>query len=57
MDVSDGVMGINENTDLGEDSYVAASETKKAAAVPVTEIPSAVATGIYKVVIIAKMNL
>lgn len=32
MDVSDGVMGINENTDLGEDSYVAASETKKAAA-------------------------
>ena len=56
MDVSDGVMGINENTDLGEDSYVAASETKKAAAVPVTEIPSAAATGIYKVVIIAKMN-
>ena len=56
MDVSDGVMGINENTDLGEDSYVAASETKKATAVPVTEIPSAVATGIYKVVIIAKMN-
>lgn len=56
MDVSDGVMGINENTDLGEDSYVAASETKKAAAVPVTEIPSAAATGIYKIVIIAKMN-
>ena len=56
MDVSDGVMGINENTDLGEDSYVAASETKKAAAVPVTEIPSVAATGIYKVVIIAKMN-
>ena len=56
MDVSDGVMGINENTDLGEDSYVAASETKKAAAVPVTEIPSAATTGIYKVVIIAKMN-
>lgn len=56
MDVSDGVMGINENTDLGEDSYVAASETKKAAAIPVTEIPSAAATGIYKVVIIAKMN-
>ena len=56
MDVSDGVMGINENTDLGEDSYVAASETKKAAAVSVTEIPSAAATGIYKVVIIAKMN-
>ena len=56
MDVSDGVMGINENTDLGEDSYVAASETKKAAAVSVTEIPSAAATSIYKVVIIAKMN-
>ena len=56
MDVSEGMMSVNENTDLGEDSYVAASETKKAAAVPVVEVPSAAATGMYKVVIIAKMN-
>ena len=56
MDVSEGMMSVNENTDLGEDDYVAASDTKKAAAVPVVEVPSAAATGMYKVVIIAKMN-
>ena len=48
--------GTNENTDLGEDDYLVASDTKKAASVPVVEVPSAVATGMYKVVIIAKMN-
>lgn len=56
MDVSGGIMNVNENTDLGESEYVAASGTKKAAAIPVVEIPSAVDTGIHKVVIIAKMN-
>lgn len=56
MDVSGGIMDVNENTDLGENDYVAASDTKKAAAVPVVEVPSVSATGIYKVVIIAKMN-
>ncbi|MCM1190001.1 MAG: ammonium transporter [bacterium] len=56
MDVSGGIMDINENTDLGESDYSLASETKKAAAVPVVEIPSWTSTGIYKVVIIAKMN-
>ena len=56
MDVSGGIMEVNENTDLGENDYAAASETKKAAAVPVVEVPSVSATGIYKVVIIAKMN-
>ncbi len=56
MDVSGSVMSVNENTDLGESLYTAASETKKNAAVPVVEVPSAVSTGIYKVVIIAKMN-
>ena len=56
IDVSGGVMDVNENTDLGESEYDAASETKKAAAVPVVEVPSVSASGIYKVVIIAKMN-
>ncbi len=56
MDVSGGIMDVNENTDLGESDYVAASDTKKEAAVPVVEVPSVSATGIYKVVIIAKMN-
>lgn len=56
MDVSGGIMDVNENTDLGEDDYVAASDTKKDAAVPVVEVPSVSATGIYKVVIVAKMN-
>ncbi|MCM1540369.1 MAG: ammonium transporter [Blautia sp.] len=56
IDVSGGVMDVNENTDLGESEYDAASETKKKAAVPVVEVPSVSASGIYKVVIIAKMN-
>ncbi|MCM1063052.1 MAG: ammonium transporter [Eubacterium sp.] len=56
IDVSGGVMDVNENTDLGESEYDAASETKKAAAVPVVEVPSVSASGIYKVVVIAKMN-
>lgn len=56
MDVSGGIMDVNENTDLGESDYAAASETRRTAAVPVVEIPSVAATGIYKVVIIAKMN-
>jgi len=56
IDVSGGIMDVNENTDLGESEYDAASETKKAAAVPVVEAPSVSASGIYKVVIIAKMN-
>ncbi len=57
MDVSNTMtMDINENTDLGESDYVAASDIKKAASVPVVEVPSVSPTGIYKVVIIAKMN-
>lgn len=56
IDVSGGVMDVNENTDLGESEYDAASEAKKNAAVSVVEVPSASASGIYKVVIIAKMN-
>jgi len=57
MDVSNTMtMDINENTDLGESEYIAASDVKKAAAVPVVEIPSVSSTGIYKVVIVARMN-
>lgn len=57
MDVSNTMtMDINENTDLGESEYVAASDVKKAAAVPVVEVPTVSPTGIYKVVIVAKMN-
>ncbi len=56
MDVSGGIMDVNENTDLGEGEYEAASEVKKKAAVPVIEVPTASPTGIYKVVVIAKMT-
>ena len=56
MDVSGGIMDVNENTDLGESEYEAASDVKKSAAVPVVQFPSVPASGMYKVVIIAKMN-
>ncbi len=56
MDVSGGVMDVNENTDLGESQYEEASEVKRKASVPVVEIPAATPTGIYKVVVIAKMT-
>ena len=56
MDLSTG-MQVNENTDLGEDSYENASEFKKNAAVPVVQsepVDHDSATGMYKVTIIAK---
>ncbi|MCD7863746.1 MAG: ammonium transporter [Lachnospiraceae bacterium] len=56
MDVTGGVMDVNENTDLGESDYAAASEAKKNAAVPVVEAPVVSNSGIHKVVIIAKMS-
>ena len=55
MDISNGMtMDINENTDLGVDAYEEASEVQKNAAVKVEKMPS-VSTGMYKVVIIAKL--
>ncbi|MDO4976248.1 MAG: ammonium transporter [Eubacteriales bacterium] len=55
MDISSGMtMSVNENTSLGSDDYVTASEAAKDAAVPV--INSLPATGISKVVIIAKLT-
>ncbi len=50
-------MEVNENTDLGVAEYDAATAARKEASVPVVSatIPSA-STGIYKVVIIAKLS-
>ena len=61
MDISNTMtMDVNENTNLGADSYEEASEAKKNAAVPVLRgdegIPAAMSTGISKVVIIAKLS-
>ena len=57
MDVGNTmVMDVNENTDLGTDDYAAASKVQKDAAVKVVKTPEAFATGIYKVVIIAKLS-
>lgn len=55
MDVTGGGMNVNENTELGERDYDAASEVQRAAAVKVTA-PVDAETGIHKVVIIAKLS-
>ena len=58
MDISNTMtMDVNENTDLGVSDYDKASEFQKDAAVKVVEAPiTASASGIYKVVIIAKLS-
>ncbi len=57
MDISNTMtMEVNENTDLGDENYDSASEVQKNAAVKVVKMPDAVATGIYKVVVIAKLS-
>ncbi|MCD7708930.1 MAG: ammonium transporter [Clostridiales bacterium] len=56
MDISNTMtMDINENTDLGTPEYEDASAAKRNAAVKVVEMPHD-ATGMYKVVIIAKLS-
>ena len=56
MDISNTMtMEVNENTSLGTEDYDEASQVKRDAAVSVTTIPST-PTGIYKVVIIAKLS-
>lgn len=55
MDVSDSALEVNENTDLGEPDYEAASAAKRNAAVSVVSMP-AESTGMYKVVVIAKLS-
>ena len=57
MDISNTmIMEENENTQLGTDSYAEASEAQKNAAVKVAKVPVASESGIYKVVIIAKLS-
>jgi len=57
MDVSNTMtMAVNENTDLGNDDYVTASPAMKNASVPVVKQPDITGSGIYKVVIIAKLS-
>ncbi|MCM1156770.1 MAG: ammonium transporter [Roseburia sp.] len=57
MDISNTMtMDINENTSLGTEDYEAASAVQKDAAVPVIAEYPAVATGMYKVVVIAKLS-
>lgn len=57
MDISNTMnMSINENTDLGNDNYVTATEAQKNASVPVVDATAAVNTGIHKVVVVAKMT-
>lgn len=56
MDISNTMtMDVNENTDLGTPEYDDASEVKRNAAVKVVTMPHD-ATGMYKVVIIAKLS-
>lgn len=57
MDISNSmIMEENENTQLGSDVYEEASEAQKNAAVRVAQVPVPSASGIYKVVIIAKLS-
>lgn len=58
MDISNTMtMEVNENTDLGDADYESASAAQKNAAVKVVQMPdAAAATGIYKVVVIAKLS-
>ncbi len=56
MDISNTMtMEINENTDLGTEDYVSASDAQKDAAVKVAA-PVIGTTGIYKVAIIARLS-
>ncbi len=60
MDISNTMtMEVNENTDLGDSEYETASAAQKNAAVKVVQMPdvaAAAVTGIYKVVVIAKLS-
>ncbi len=57
MDVSNTMtMDVNENTNIGTDDYVSATEVQKDAAVKVVKAPVVSDSGIYKVVIIAKLT-
>lgn len=55
MDTNAMTMDVNENTDLGVTDYEKATDFQKDASVKVASTPLATTTGIYKVVIIAKL--
>ena len=56
MDISNTMtMSVNENTNLGISDYEQASEVMRNASVHVAKAPDVTATGIYNVVIIAKL--
>ncbi len=56
MDISNTMtMEVNENTSLGVEEYESASPAQKAAAVKVVETPVVASTGMYKVVVVAKL--
>ena len=55
MDITEGTMAENENTDLGVADYDAASKVQRNAAVPVVDAAD-LDTGMHKVVIIAKLT-
>ena len=55
MDITEGKMTANENTDLGTGEYDQASEVLKSAAVPVIKAPE-MNSGMHKVVIVAKLS-
>ncbi|MEY8516660.1 ammonium transporter [Lachnospiraceae bacterium 29-84] len=57
MDVSNTMtMDVNENTNLGTKDYEAASQAQRDAAVKVASMPQEDVSGMYKVVIIAKLS-
>ncbi|MCD8018471.1 MAG: ammonium transporter [Clostridiales bacterium] len=57
MDISNTmIMQENENTLLGSDEYISASEAEKNAAIRVARTPVPSSTGMYKVVIIARLS-
>jgi Amt family ammonium transporter len=57
MDISNTmIMETNENTDIGTSDYDKASEVQKNAAVKVVQAPVASTSGMYNVVIIAKLS-
>ncbi len=57
MDISNSmIMEENENTQLGTDNYDAATQAQRDAAVKVARVPVPSASGIYKVVIIARLS-
>ncbi len=57
MDISNTMtLEVNENSQLGNDNYVTATEAEKNAAVPVVGMPVHPDTGMYKISIIAQLS-